>query len=207
MMSLDLHAATSKLGKFIASGCLPIGTRWKLVGEEKTHLDDGTLSYEFTITYAARLWPRRFNGTLSADKRTFSGRWLCTSNSDRGEFFFKRLTCEAMRFWPRREAFSANAPRALWSFATKAVRDGVRKELFSRSRIEARQSVRQRYLKIIRKGEKVCMDNEEEVAEVVRCYLSMTPSEAKYYRMVYEYRERLAPKHLWALSPYRAVCH
>ena len=200
MMSLDLHAATSTENQFIASGSLPIGTRWKLVGEVRLDPIDQALTYIFTITYAARHWPRRFTGTLSADGRTFSGHWFCTSHRDGGEFFFKRLTCEAMRFWPREDALDANRPRELWRFATAAVRDRVRKQLFSRSHIEERQGVRQRYLQIIRVGEDI-RPSEKERSEVSRCYLSMTPSEARYYRMVHEYRQRIAPKHLCVSTP------
>ncbi|KAI0757703.1 hypothetical protein C8Q80DRAFT_1091665 [Daedaleopsis nitida] len=197
MLSLDLHAATSRAAQFIASGSIPSGTRWKLVGMVKDESDHKSAApYTFTITYAARLWPRRFHGTLSDDGRVFSGRWACTSNES-GTFFFKRLTCDAMRFWPLSQTVKLEkaTPKALWEFALRAVQDQVRRQLLSRFRLDERQDNRQRYLQIIRAEGAFLHISEEDLEAVRRCYLSMTPSEARYYYMIYEYRQRLAPKH------------
>ncbi|KAI0735979.1 hypothetical protein C8Q76DRAFT_766166 [Earliella scabrosa] len=195
MMTLDLHAATSKPRQFVASGSIPSGTRWKLVGLIKDGEGDssGNTAYVFTVTYAARLWPRRFTGTLSDNGRIFSGSWTCTSDNESGNFYLKRLTCDAMRFWPRSLELQPQRARALWSFALLAIRDQVQRQLLAKSRLSERQTIRQHYLQFIRSEGRY--ESDEEIERMRNCYLSMTPSEARYYHMIYEYRQRLAPKH------------
>ena len=194
-MTLDLHAATSKPRQFVASGSIPSGTRWKLVGLIKDGEGDssGHTVYVFTVTYAARLWPRRFTGTLSDNGRVFSGSWTCTSDNESGNFYLKRLTCDAMRFWPRSLELQRQRARALWSFALLAIRDQVQRQLLAKSRLAERQTIRQHYLQFIRSEGRY--ESDEEIERMRNCYLSMTPSEARYYHMIYEYRQRLAPKH------------
>ena len=107
-----------------------------------------------------------------------------------------------MRFWPSLNVLDVNKPRALWQFATRAIRDEVRRRLFSRSRLREREATRLRYIQLVRAD----MDGHGlpevgvELEATKTCFLSMTPAEARYYRMVYEYRQRLAPRHLWVLS-------
>ncbi|KAI0762326.1 hypothetical protein C8Q74DRAFT_143012 [Fomes fomentarius] len=197
MLSLDLHAATSKPKQFVASGSIPSGTRWKLVGQIRTDGEDrdGGPTYVFTVTYAARLWPRRFQGTLSDNNRVFSGTWSCMSNNESGNFYFKRLTCDAMRFWPLSMESGGNKARALWHFVLRTIQDQVQRRLLATSRLQQRQEIRQHYLRIIRTEGAVPDGSEEEIEAMRNCYLSMTPSEARYYHMIYEYRQRLVPKH------------
>ncbi|RDX45005.1 hypothetical protein OH76DRAFT_1457767 [Lentinus brumalis] len=193
MLSVDLHAATSKPGHFVASGSTFSGTRWSLVGETKLSSDRVRL-YNFTITYAARLWPKSFEGTLSDDGRVFSGTWSSLSDNEGGTFLFKRLSCDIMRFWP---LFSdhQNKSKALWTFAIHAVLDRVRRQLWSRSWIEDRQAARQQYLRIIRRGDASLLTDGSMTKSVERCFLAMTPVEARYYYTLYEYQQQLAPRH------------
>ena len=194
MISLDLHAATSKPGNFVASGITSSGTRWKLVGETKSRPDGGNL-YSFTVTYAARLWPRSYEGALTDNGRVFSGTWSTKSNNESGSFLFKRLPCDVMRFWPISLDHQTKA-QALWMFAIRAVLDRVRRDLWSRAWIEERQVVRQRYLRIIRSEDAASSETSEpEIEAIRRCYLLMTPVEARYYHTLHDYQQQLAPKH------------
>ncbi|RPD59323.1 hypothetical protein L226DRAFT_548402 [Lentinus tigrinus ALCF2SS1-7] len=193
MLSLDLHAATAKPGHFVASGSTSSGTRWTLVGEAKSSPDKGDL-YSFTVTFAARLWPRSFEGALTDDGRIFSGTWSSKSNSESGSFLLKRLPCDVMRFWPNLSDRQSKS-KALWTFAIRAVIDRVRRNLWSRTWIEERQRARQRYLRIIRDGDADLETNESEIEAIQRCYLSMTPVEARYYHTLHDYQQQLAPKH------------
>ncbi|TBU41129.1 hypothetical protein BD309DRAFT_868889 [Dichomitus squalens] len=196
MISLELHVSTSKAHQFVASGVDPTGTRWRLLGTAEQDLD-GDTTYIFTITYAARFWPRRFRGTLSRDGRVFSGTWSCASRNEDGTFYLKKLSCDVMRFWPSLDVLDMNKPKALWRFAIHAIHDEVRRRLFSRSRLREREATRLRYIQLIRADMEGTSlpETEAELQAMKRCFLSMTPAEARYYRMVYEYRHRLAPKH------------
>ena len=100
-----------------------------------------------------------------------------------------------MRFWPLSLDYRKSKARALWGFVLRAVMDQVQRQLFARSRLEERQEIRQRYLQIIRSDGAARYGSEDELEAMRSCYLSMTPSEARYYHMIYEYRQRLAPKH------------
>ncbi|KAI0716121.1 hypothetical protein C8T65DRAFT_707355 [Cerioporus squamosus] len=193
MLSLDLHAGTSKPGHFFASGSTSSGTRWTLVGEAKSSSDSAGL-YSFTVTYAARLWPRSFEGALSDNGRVFSGTWSSKLDNKGGTFLFKRLPCDVMRFWPVLLE-QPKKSRALWTFAICTVLDRVRRQLWSRSWIEERQEARQQYLRIIRHGDADLVTGGSDTKNVERCYLAMTPVEARYYYTLYEYKQQLAPKH------------
>ncbi|KAI1785559.1 hypothetical protein LXA43DRAFT_1115141, partial [Ganoderma leucocontextum] len=197
MISLDLHVARFKDSQFAASGIAPTSTRWKLVGVAEQDADGRTM-YLFTITYAARFRPRRFCGTLSDGGRVFSGSWSCVSRDEDGIFYLKRLPCDAMRFWPSLNDLDINKPRSLWQFATRAVLDQVRRRLLAKSRLRERLATRRRYVQLIRADlDGIGLSGtDEELEATSRCFLAMTTSEARYYRMVYEYRLRLAPKHL-----------
>lgn len=193
MLSLDFHAATSKPGHFIASGTTSSGTRWTLVGEAKSNSDGGNL-YSFTITYAARLWPKCFEGALTDDGRVFAGTWSSKSNNEGGSFLFKRLSCDVMRFWPVLPQHQGKS-RALWTFAIRAVVDRVRRNLWSRTWIEERQEARQQYLRIIRNGDADLRMSGPATEDIQRCYLAITPGEARYYHTLHDYQQQLAPKH------------
>ncbi|KAM5542294.1 hypothetical protein V8D89_004167 [Ganoderma adspersum] len=198
MISFDLHAAAFKQNQFVASGISHTDTHWKLVGVVEQHAD-GRPTYAFTVTYAARFGPRRFCGTLGDHGRVFSGLWSSITRNDDGIFYLKRLSCDAMRFWPPLNDLDINKPRSLWQFATRAVLDQVRRRLLAKSRLRERLATRRRYIQLIRTDlEGLALSftgSEERLEETKRCLLAMTPSEARFYRMVYEYRLRLAPKH------------
>ena len=202
MISFDLHAAALNDNRFIASGISHTGTRWKLVGVVEQGAD-GCPAYNFTVTYAARFGPRRFCGTLTDHGRVFSGSWSRPSRNEDGIFYLKRLSCDAMRFWPSLDDLNTNRPRSLWRFATQAVLDRVRRRVFSGSRLLERLATRRHYVQLIRAdidGLALSFTGTgEELETTRRCLLAMTPFEARFYRMVYEYRIRLAPKHLCAL--------
>lgn len=203
MISFDIHASAFKEDQFVASGISHTGTRWKLVGAVEQHAD-GRPIYTFTVTYAARFGPRRFCGTLGDHGRVFSGLWTCITRKDDGIFYLKRLSCDAMRFWPPLNDLDINKPKSLWQFATRAVLDQVRRRLLAKSRLRERLATRRRYIQLIRidlEGLALSFTGPEAgLEETRRCLLAMTPSEARFYRMVYEYRLRLAPKHLCARS-------
>ena len=196
MLAITFRQAISKAGQFVASGSTPSGTSWKLVGLIKADPDqdrDGATRYLFTISYAAHFPPKQFEGTLSDNNRILSGTWTLPSGNVHGRFFFKRLTSEAMRFWPSSTELQLGKPRALWRFALRTVQDQVRRRLFSASYFAERQKTRQSYLQIIRSHRKPHTEYDHNAT--TRCYLSMTPSEARYYSMVDEYRQELSPKH------------
>ena len=109
-----------------------------------------------------------------------------------------------MQFWPSLDDLDTNKPRSLWRFAIRVVLDQVRRKLFAKSRLRERLATRRRYVQLVRAdvdGLALTLNRtEEDIEATKRCLLSMTPSEARFYHMVYEYQLRLAPKHLCALS-------
>ncbi|PIL29997.1 hypothetical protein GSI_07908 [Ganoderma sinense ZZ0214-1] len=198
MISFDLHAAGFKENQFVASGISHTGTRWKLVGVVEQDAD-GRSSYTFTVSYSARFGPRRFCGALTDNGRVFSGTWSPISHNNDGIFYLKRLSCDTMRFWPSLDDLDLNKPRSLWRFAIRAVLDQVRRRLLAKSRLRERLATRRHYVQLIRTnldGLALSLAGSgEELEKTKQCLLAMTPSEARFYRMVYEYRLRLAPKH------------
>ncbi|KAI0353281.1 hypothetical protein OH77DRAFT_1407600 [Trametes cingulata] len=194
MMSVQFHASRSSSNEFVASGTSPIGTSFRISGKATQNGPDRVL-YTFTLQYAARHWPKSFRGMVVDGGREFSGDWLCDGNGTRGTFLFRRLSPDAMRFWPLPTEAEANKPRRLWVFACSATLDLVRRKALSLRLLQERQSTRQRFLRIIHAGEGERSSDEAERQSLIRCYRSMTPSEAGYYHLVHESTRRIPPKH------------
>ncbi|KAI0770883.1 hypothetical protein BD413DRAFT_613421 [Trametes elegans] len=194
MLSFHLHASASSPIEFVTSGAVPIGTRYRLKGVVTPDGANGAL-YTFTIEYAARFWPVSFKGRLGDDGRELSGTWSCKHDGKEGKFFLRQLPPDAMRFWPLPADGLPNKTQVLWQFAICAVRDQVHRKMLSLRLLRARQAVRQRYLAVIRATESERGVELPDTEALALCYRRMTPSEARYFYMMYESRRRISPKH------------
>ncbi|KAI8969692.1 hypothetical protein BD414DRAFT_518441 [Trametes punicea] len=196
MLSMVFHASSSSHSTFTANGTLPIGTGFKVVNSRIVG-DEYEVLYTFTVQYAARYWPKTFQGRLTDSGREFSGEWSCEANNTRGSFIFRRLPPDSMRFWPLPcEAQRARTKAlAMWQFALSAIRDELRRKDLSLKLLTERQAIRQCFLRVIRAGGSVRSRDESDRQSLIRCYRGMTPSEARYYHMVHESLRRIAPQH------------
>ncbi|KAL1937671.1 hypothetical protein VTO73DRAFT_12946 [Trametes versicolor] len=195
MMRLDMHASSSSPNMFVASGTIPIGTRFNVSGTTASPNGSRSVTYHFQLTYAARYWPRIFRGRLSDDGRELSGVWTCKGNDTEGTFLFRRLPPDSMRFWPLLADVESRKPLTLWRFALSAVQDQVRRKMLSINLLRERQAIRQRYLRAIRVGLSTQLPDEKDRQTLIHCYLFLTPSEARYYYSVYESMQSISPKH------------
>lgn len=194
MMRLDIHASSPNM--FVASGTIPIGTRFNVSGTTASPNGSRSVTYHFQLTYAARYWPRIFRGRLSDAGRELSGVWTCKGNETEGTFLFRRLPPGSMRFWPLLTDVESRKPLTLWRFALSAVQDQVRRKMLSINLLRERRAIRQRYLRAIRVGLSTQLSDEKDRQTLIRCYLFLTPSEARYYYSVYESMQSISPKHL-----------
>ncbi|KAH9855711.1 hypothetical protein C2E23DRAFT_723446 [Lenzites betulinus] len=194
MLSIEIRVSPSSPTQFVASGSLPIGTRFTVAGKT---LPDGTngVAYQFHITYNARYWPRSFHGIITDRGREFSGRWFCRGNNTAGMFLFRRLPPDAMRFWPLPANAAHNRTQTRWNFALAAVQDQVRRRMSSLHVLRETQITRQRYLRAIRTGLSTQSLDVSERRSLTRCYRLMTPSEARCYYLVHESMRSISPKH------------
>ncbi|KAI0820569.1 hypothetical protein BC628DRAFT_1329894 [Trametes gibbosa] len=194
MLSIEIRISSSSPTEFAASGSLPIGTRFNIIG---TTMPDrmGGVAYHFQLTYNARYWPRSFRGILTDGGRELSGSWSCRGNNTNGMFLFRRLSPDGMRFWPLPANAAHSRTQIRWNFALCAVQDQVRRKMSSLHILRESQTTRQRYLRAIRAGLSTQSLDETERQSLVRCYRVMTPSEARCYYMVYESMRSISPKH------------
>lgn len=196
MMRLDIHTSPTSPNTFVASGSIPIGTRFNVTGTMTSPNGSRSVAYDFHLNYASRYWPRVFQGRLSDDGREFAGEWTCTGNDTEGTFMFRRLPPDSLRFWPLRTDAASRKPVMLWRFALSAVQDQVRRKMLSIHPLRERQAIRQRYLRAIHVGLSTQLQDETERRTLIRCYRFLTPSEARYYYSVYESMQSISPKHL-----------
>ncbi|RPD59328.1 hypothetical protein L226DRAFT_314748 [Lentinus tigrinus ALCF2SS1-7] len=194
MLSLDIHASSSDAKQFQAAGIATNGSNWVLSGEYKVD-ESGKVTYALTITYKA-LVTENLRGQLSSNCTMLSGTfaWGDNPQSFPNNFVLKRLSAEAMKYWPSPAEWTANKNRALWKFACNAVRDDVSRRLHSWTYLQQRWNTGKEYVRLRHKMDMSPLSAEEERA-LSECYRRNTPEEARLYQIFLDLRRRSVPDH------------
>ena len=200
MISLDIHVSSMNPQQFHSQGIAPNGTDWSLVGAYAV-AEDGNVQYNFNITYASRFSPQIFSGRLDESGTTLTGSWGFSDTPF--SFMFKRLSSEAMRFYPTPTELVENKPRALWRFAISVVRSQLRQSMCSWSHLRERWQTGQRYAELTIRSD-ISQLAPPEVAKLARYRRVMTPAEARLYRIFRDLRERSIPIH-WHVAVFSII--
>ncbi|KAI0661089.1 hypothetical protein C8Q70DRAFT_911215 [Cubamyces menziesii] len=112
--------------------------------------DDGTVEYNFSRTYMARLRQSYFTGTLDGDGERLSGSWGYSETEKPYRFmFWKNVPPETLIARPPPSEFEENKTKALWKYALTAAHNEARRKLFSWSYIKERRAIRKEYLELL----------------------------------------------------------
>ncbi|PIL29978.1 hypothetical protein GSI_07889 [Ganoderma sinense ZZ0214-1] len=206
MFSLDLHVAPDDWKHFQGTGTAADGTNWNLTGEYAVlKSSKRTVSYTFTITYAAHYPAQHFSAELDRNGTTLSGSWGYRDKPF--PFMFKRLSPEVMRFYPTPAELAANKPRALWQFAIRAILDQLARKRGSWRWLKKRWETGQRYAKLTMRrdesdsGTSNVKLTAEEVVELAGCQRAMTTDEARLFNIFIDLCKRSVPVHWHVDNP------
>ena len=194
MITFYLHA-TKELKTCEASSVGANGTSYNILGSYTTK-DDGTVEYSSIQTYVARIAKTYWTGTLEDDGMTLSGKWGYEKNNQPWTFVFKRVPPEILVDRPHPREFMENRIKALWKYALTAVRNQVRRQLFSWSYLRERRDVRKEYLELLQKEADGRLTNEELKRSSSALAHRSTFNDVRCFYIIQEYRQRAVAPHL-----------
>ncbi len=195
MTSFYAHTSTEADEDFQASGFYNAGT-YKLSG--KCYQDsEGNITVIFTIQFSEEADKQYFIGHLAADGNIIGTQgWDENASGHSYQFILSRLPAETICFRPSPSQFRLNKPRALWKFATRAIRFQVLKKMWSWTYFAERRDLRTRRLELEQRlyyyGRAL---DEDELADQVRVRQSLTIRDISFYRSIRDYEHRVIPTH------------
>lgn len=193
MVTFCFHASAES-ASYEASDTAAHGTAFTILGGY-TKKEDGSIEYNFSRTYAARLSKTYFTGTLAEDGNTLAGSWGYNDDEKPYHFLFKRVPAETLIARPPPAEFEENKIRALWKYALTAVHNEVRRKLFSWSYLKERRDIRHEYLRLVaREIDNVSTDDDLDRLAVLNG--TATCEEVRSFYVLTDYRQRSTPSHL-----------
>ncbi|KAM5533025.1 hypothetical protein V8D89_013293 [Ganoderma adspersum] len=203
MSTFYFHASEvddSETRTYEASSIGADGTDYNILGEYATE-EDRTVVYSFTQHSVARSKTTYWTGSLEDEGETLSGKWGYEKDHQPYTFVFKRVPPEVLADRPHPKEFTANRVKALWKFALTAVRNQVRRRMFSWSYLEERRDVRREYLDLLLKE----MDGRLTDADSTRFSTlnhRLTFDDVRCFYIIHDYRKRAIPAHFGARCDY-----
>lgn len=195
MITFCLHASqVDDSETYEASSITADGTEYSILGEYTTN-EDGTVAYSFTQQFVARWKTTYWTGSLEDEGETLSGKWGYEKDHQPYTFVFKRVSPEVLVDRPHPKEFAENRAKAFWKFALTAVRNQVRRRMFSCSYLEERRDVRKEYLDLLLKE----MDGRLTDADSARFSAlnhRSTFDDVRCFYIINDYRIRPIPAHL-----------
>ncbi|OJT10257.1 hypothetical protein TRAPUB_13211 [Trametes pubescens] len=185
--------ASADSASYEASDIAAHGTAYTILGGY-TKKEDGSIEYNFTRTYAARLKKMYFTGTLTEDGGTLSGSWGYEDDEKPYRFLFKRIPAETLIARPPPTEFEENKIRALWKYALTAVHNEVRRKMFSWSYLKERRDIKHEYLHLVERE----IDNTSTDDDLNRFAVldrTATCEEVRSFYVLKDYRQRPIPSH------------
>ncbi|KAI0633741.1 hypothetical protein C8Q77DRAFT_1157905 [Trametes polyzona] len=192
MMSFCFHASADH-SSFEASDTAAHGTSYTILGGYTTK-DDGSVEYNFTRTYSARLKKSYFTGALDEDGSTLSGSWGYSTDDKPYQFLFKRIPAETLIARPPPSEFEENKIRALWKYALTAARNEVRRKMFSWSYLKERRDIRREYLELLER-EMDEISTEEDLERFALLDRTSTCEDVRCFYVLKDYRLRPVASH------------
>ncbi|KAI0373412.1 hypothetical protein BV20DRAFT_937448 [Pilatotrama ljubarskyi] len=193
MQTFCFHASVVH-SMYEASDVAPHGTSFTIVGGYTTK-EDGTVEYNFSRTYSARLKKTYFTATLSEDGGTLSGNWGYVESEKPYVFLFKRIAPEILIARPPPSEFEENKIRALWKYALTAAHNEVRRKMLSWSWIKERRDIRKEYIELLERE----ADLQSTAEDIVRFNIldrTSTCEDVRFFNVIRDYRKRPVPSHL-----------
>ncbi|KAJ7739936.1 hypothetical protein B0H16DRAFT_1568368 [Mycena metata] len=195
MISFEL-SATGNL-TFGASSQKSNMSEFNIAGEVNPQ-NPGVINFSFKQTFPARFSPVYFSGSWNSATETLSGTWGDESDTrtHTGVFVFKRSPPECMCFFPAPIVLQTNASKALWKFATSAIRYGVRRGQWSWSFFKERADRRKRFIELyIRSTQFGRPLNRVEDEELGLLKKSFTTADSRFYHSIAEHQIRVTTDH------------
>ncbi len=197
MFSFDIHASPSDPTRFQDSGISGNGSNWDLAGGYTVDEENGKVTYVFTVTYKVRFATETCRGSLLPNGTTLQGNFAYGEKptSFPRKFVLKRLSADAMKFWPSPTELDANKSRALWQFACNVVRDDVSRRSCSWAWLQQRWNYGKEYVRLLLKRERSPLTAEEQKT-LTQCFRRNTPEEIRLYHIFLDLRKRSVVEHL-----------
>ncbi|KAI0360925.1 hypothetical protein OH77DRAFT_1517315 [Trametes cingulata] len=193
MQTFCFHASVVH-SMYEASDVAPHGTSFTIIGGYKTK-EDGSVEYNFSRTYSARLKKTYFTATLSEDGGTLSGNWGYVEESKPYRFLFMRIPPEVLIARPPPAEFEENRIRALWKYALTAAHNEARRKMLSWSWIKERRDIRKEYIELLeREADEVCTD--DDIMRFSVLDRTSTCEDVRFFNVVRDYRKRPVASHL-----------
>ncbi|KAI0766852.1 hypothetical protein BD413DRAFT_141493 [Trametes elegans] len=192
ILSFCFHASADH-GTYETSDVAAHGTSYTMLGGYETK-EDGSVEYNFSRTYSARLRKTYFTGVLSDDGETLSGTWGYSTGEKPWAFIFKRIPPETLIARPPPSEFEENKIRALWKYALTAAHNEVRRKMFSWSYLKERRDIRVEYLELLERetDELTTAEDLERFAVLDR---TATTEDVRCFYVLKDYRQRPVPSH------------
>ncbi|KAI0331154.1 hypothetical protein GY45DRAFT_1276344 [Cubamyces sp. BRFM 1775] len=194
IVSFCFHASADP-NTYEASDVAAHGTGYTLHGGY-TKKDDGTIEYNFSRTYIARLRKTYFTGTLDEDDERLSGSWGYSETDKPYRFiFWKNVPPETLIARPPPSEFEENKTKALWKYALTAVHNEVRRKMFSWSYLKERRAIRKEYLELLEheSNNLTTVADLDRFAELDR---TATCEDVRCFYVLSDYQRRSVPTHL-----------
>jgi hypothetical protein len=149
--------------------------------------EDDVTVIKFKMTFQkfqSESWSAFFDGRYLADRNTLTGVWGFSADSEdsRGGMQFRRIQPHYLALYPSIRELLDNKARALWRFATAAVRDDVRRARWSWSYFARRRKDRQTVLSLgLRDWFFGTPLNDEESKQYRAAAMRLTAADACFY--------------------------
>lgn len=202
MFYMDLHVSADG-EKLEGTGKIADGTTYSIIGTIKAN-EEGRDVLVMVLTYKDQSWSLIFRADLCNWDKSETVAGVCgygsaddaVGPSIQTPFILSRLSPEILIHRPSPSEFEENRAKALWQFAISAVRDQVRRQLWSWSYFKARREMRKLYIELdTRVHNYGRLLEENEVAVLVRCRKALSPADARFYHSIREYQLRTANIH------------
>ena len=206
MVSVYLHASETDPHAFQGTGPY-LGTTVTTTGTWDYDCD-GHLTFNFKREFAREYGDEFYAGRLEGDTLVGTIGWDDNTSTHENLFILKRTPAAIMCYHPAPKEFRENKARALWKFATQAVRARVLRERYSWEHFARRRDLRNIFIatefRMYHYGRSLS-DDELALRRDMRQGLTMI--DAIFISSIFDYQLRMVPAHEYAFHiSQRAIC-
>lgn len=193
IISFSFHASADH-SSYEASDTAAHGATYTILGGYKMK-EDGSVEYNFSRTYSARLKKTFFTGMLDEDAVTFSGSWGYAEDDKPFQFIFQRIPPETLIARPPPVEFEENRIHALWKYALTAAHNEARRKMFSWSYLRERREIRKEYLELLER-EKESESTDADLERFAVLDRTATCEDVRTFYVLKDYNQRPIPRQL-----------
>lgn len=205
MTSFYAHASTQDGQDFESSGPFH-NNAYTMTGKYDQDCD-GIISVTFVIRYVQEYDTKYFAGHILPDGSLVGTQgWDENWSEHPNRFILKRMPAENMCHRPSPSEFRKNKPRALWKFATRAVRAQVLQRMWSWKHFAERRDVRNNYIELdMRVSHYGRPLDDTEVQTRRQARQAMTIRDSSFYSSIYDHLYRIMPSHAYVLHCFACI--